>query len=216
MRAVRGIVLVAVSVSIPPSARCQEPTKPELLRAIEKHLKATAETAGPAIATIVVSRSEFYPKTPGATDTPGKLGGFDRLEFLKNDTSSERQKLAESLDLSDVRGIPDRGYAGGVVIDAEGYVLTQDHVIDGATRVYGFRPGGVGAYADIHAAESRSDLAVLKLISPPAKLKAIKFADVRTVAVNREKPTVSTGTLCVLMANPYSSTFGIDRPSGAF
>ena len=42
------------------------------------------------------------------------------------------------------------------------------------------------------------DLAVLKLINPPAQLRAIKFADVRLEHRNGQKPTVATGKLVVV------------------
>jgi serine protease Do len=78
-------------------------------------------------------------------------------------------------------------------------------------------PGSkVGSYADIHSADARSDLAVLKLLDPPPKMKAIKFGDVRTYSTRREDATIRTGTLVVLMVNAYSSTFGVDQPSATF
>ena len=54
-------------------------------------------------------------------------------------------------------------------------------------------PAG-GSYADIHAADARSDLAVLKLIDPPPKLQAIKFADVRTARPRGRSATVFTAS----------------------
>ncbi|MBA4188812.1 MAG: hypothetical protein C0467_12505 [Planctomycetaceae bacterium] len=215
MRVHCGLALLAVCAGLGTHARGDEPKYVDLLAAVQKQLKDTVATAGPSIATIVVSRSEHYPKA-GPADTPGKLGGFDPKEFMKTDPGIERARLARSLDLSDVNSIAEHGYAGGVVIDAEGYVLTPYHVIDGAKRVYVFLPGGVGSYADIHAADARADLAVLKLISPPAKIQAIKFADVRTLPIGEKKATVFTGKLCVLMTNPYSSTFGLGQPTAGF
>jgi serine protease Do len=215
MRFVRGVVLLAATVAAVPAARGQEPKRTDVFAALEERLRKTAELAGPSIATVVVSRSEHYPK-PAPTDPPGKLGGFDPKEFLKADPSVKRAELARFLDLSDVRAIADHGYAGGVVIDAAGYVLTPYHVIDGAAKVYVFLPGGKGSYADIRAADARADLAVLKLLNPPPQLQAVKIADVRTVPTRGRDATVFTGKLCVLMANPYSSTFGIGQPSAAF
>jgi serine protease Do len=214
MRTVSGL-LVFVSIAAGGVVRGDEPNHRELLAAVEKQLRDTATTVGPSIATIVVSRSELYPKAE-KSDTPGKLGGFDPREFLKNNPTPERAELARTLDLSDPRTLPDHGYAGGVVIDPAGYVLTPYHVIEGAAKVHVFFPGGAGSYADIHAADARADLAVLRLINPPPKLQAIKFADVRTFAVGNRKATVFTGKLCVLMANPYSTTFGLGKPSAGF
>ena len=136
---------------------CQRARRSRLARTARRDREATqndGRDGGPSIACVVVSRSEHYPKPSSSGDTPGKLGGFDRKEFLKNNASADRLALANSLDLSDSRLIPDHGYGGGVVIDTSGLVLTPYHLIDGATKVYVFLPGGVGSYADIHAADS--------------------------------------------------------------
>ena len=103
-----------------------------------------------------------------------------------------------------------------MVIDSAGLILTPYHAIDGATKIYVFLPGGMGSYADIHAADARCDLAVLKLINPPPKMKPIKFAEVRIARVGSERATVFAGKLVVLMANPYLSNFRLDSPSAAF
>ena len=94
-------------------------------------------------------------------------------------------------------------------------MLTPYHVVEGATKVYVYLPGRGGSYADIHAADSRHDLAVLKLINPPDKLTAIKFADVRLDNRNGQRPTVAPGKLVVLMANSYIPGFALDKPSAA-
>jgi len=67
------IALLTLAVVVP----AQEPTKQELLLAVEKQLKAANETAGPAVACVVVSRSDRYPKLPDSADKPGRLGGYD-------------------------------------------------------------------------------------------------------------------------------------------
>ncbi|HEY1190246.1 MAG TPA: PDZ domain-containing protein [Gemmata sp.] len=194
-----------------PAARGQEPTKNDLLRAVEKQLRAAHEAAGPCVACVVVSRSDQYPKPPGGV--PGALGAFDRKQFLKDNPRAKPAAVRE-LDLSDPRTIPDHGFACGVVIDDKGLLLTPYHVIEGATKIYVHLPGRPGSYADIHAADARNDLAVLKLITPPPGLRAITFGDVKLTA-GREKATVVPGTLVVLMANAFAANVPLDRPSAA-
>jgi len=194
-------------------ATADEPKHRDILEAFQKQLIATASKAGPSIACVVASRSEYYPKAAG--EHPGQLGSFDPKEFLKGSVTAERTKLAQSLDLSDPRTIHDHNYAGGVVIDSSGLVLTPYHAIDGATKIFVFLPRG-GSYADIHAADERCDLAVLKLIQPPANLTAIKFAEVRTRDQGLEQATVMQGKLVVLLANPFHSAFQLGNPSAAF
>jgi serine protease Do len=214
MRYMRGFLLLWLL--LPSTARADDPKPRELLEAFQKQLATASAAAGPSIACIVVSRSEHYPKDPKAAKTPGKLGAFDVAEFVKTNPTPERLLLAKSLDLSDSRTIPDHGFSGGAIVDSAGLILTPYHAISGATRIYVFLPGGVGSYADIHAADARCDLAVLKLINPPAKLVPIQFADVRLRDVDGKKATVYRGKLAILLANPYSPNFRLDSPSAAF
>ena len=209
-----GVTLFA-ALTLVAALPAREPTKPQLLVEIEKQLRAASETAGPCVGCVVVSKSDRYPKAPGTADQPGKLGGYDLKEFLKLNTAPGDARVGISLDLSDPKNIPDHGYACGVVIDPSGLVLTPYHVVEGATKVYVHLPGRAGSYADIHAADARHDLAVLKLINPPAQLTAIKIADARVDAPTGQRPTVATGNLVVLMANVYVTGFVIDKPSAA-
>src|SRR5262245_47713596 len=179
------LVLLPLAATVP----AQEPTKNDLLLAIEKQLKTANDTTGPAVACVVVSRSDQYGQSPSA-DQPGKLGAFDPKEFVKANPTESAAKLAPSLDLSDPKNIPDYGYSCGVVIDPNGLILTPYHVVEGATKIYVYLKGGSGSYADIHAADARSDLAVLKLITPPPLLQAIKFGEVRIAEKPKEQGTV--------------------------
>lgn len=195
----------------PITLTAQEPTKADLLRAVEKQLQAAHETAGPSVACVVVSRSDRYPPRP-STDAPGTLGGFDAKQYLKD--HPQAPGAARALDLSDVQNIPDHGFACGVVIDEKGLILTPYHVIDGATKVYVYLSGRAGSYADVLAADARTDLAVLKLLDPPTGLKALKFGDVRTIT-DRGRTTVARGKLVVLMANAFVPNLPLDKPSAA-
>ena len=186
-----------------------EPTK-ELAK-LEKQLKAAHANVGPAIACVVVSRSDKYPK-PAKRLEPGRLGGFDRDAFLKAEPGKAR--LADRLDLSNPETIPDHGFAGGIVIDSAGLVLTNYHTIDGATKIYVHIPGGTGSYADLHAADARSDLAVLKLLTPPADMKPVRFGKVRLPDfADDAKANVFPGKLALAMAFPYRSGAVMDRPT---
>jgi serine protease Do len=207
-----GATLLALS-ALAAASPAADTARPDLLPAVEKQLKAAAEKAGPCVACVVVSRSDRYPKAANEVGAPGKLGAFDKLAFLKAHPNQTR--LAVSLDLSDPLNVADHGYACGVVIDAAGLVLTPYHVVEGATKVYVHLPGRVGSYADIRAADPRSDLAVLKLINPPLKLTAITFGEVRLQAQAGKRANVGQGTLAVLVANGYVPGFPIDKPSAA-
>lgn len=206
---ISSFAILALTAVVPAA----DPSEPDLLAAIEKRLKAVNDKTGPCVACIVVSRSDRYPKPSDDDDPPGKLGGYNRTEFLK--THPKEGRLALSLDLSDPLNIADHGYACGVVIDSAGLILTPYHVVEGATKIYVHLPGHTGSYADIYAADSRHDLAVLKLISPPAGLTAIKFGDARTHEQNRKPATITKGKLTVLLANNFVPNSPLDKASAA-
>jgi serine protease Do len=100
-----------------------------------------------------------------------------------------------------------------VVIDPAGLVLVNYHTIEGATKVYVHLPGGKGSYADIHAADARSDLAVLKLLSPPDGLVAARLGEVRAYPGDAGPANVFPGKLAALLVNPFVTGFAMDRPS---
>jgi serine protease Do len=203
-------ILIAAAFAVPIAAgRPDEPSKEDLLR-FEKQLKAAYAGTGSSIVCIVVSRSDKYP-VPLAAE-PGRLGGFDHDAFLRAEPT--QRKLAEQLDLSKPETIPDHGFAGGIVIDPSGLVLTNYRAIEGATKIFVHVPGGTGSYADIRAADERSDLAVLKLATPPAGLNAARFGRARLPDTpNDPRATVAPGTLALLAAYPYASGAVMDRPN---
>jgi serine protease Do len=205
-----GTTLLILSVFTANSS-AGEPTRNDLVKGIEKKIQSARDTAGPALACIVVSRSDRYHYQKAASpDQPGKLGGYSSAEFLKAHPLEDR--LAVALDLSRPENIPDNGYACGVVIDPAGLILTPYHVVDGATKIFVYLPGRGGSYADIHAADARYDLAVLKLITPPSNLTAIKFADFHLTPVEGAPASLSAGKLVLLAVNAYTPGGTLDKP----
>jgi serine protease Do len=208
MRVVTGLFVLLV----PAAALPAEPTSRELLAAFELQQKAVHEAAGPAVACVVVSRSDQYPPPPAPPDYPGRLGGFDPDAFRRADPG--RAAVARRLDLADGLSALSNESAGGVVIDPAGLVLTHFHAIDGATKVYVHLPGGKGSYADVYAADARSDLAVLKLLAPPPGLKAVKLGEVRLETFAGGPPTVFPGKVVVVLAHQPLGRFAPDHAGG--
>jgi len=86
----------------------------------------------------------------------------------------------------------------GFVVDKEGFVLTNAHVIDGASRVTVQFEDEKSADAKIIGKDSSTDLALLKVDSDGLKLKPLALGDSKSVQVG--DPTIAIG-------NP----FGLDR-----
>lgn len=98
-------------------------------------------------------------------------------------------------------------YGSGVVIDDKGLVLTNEHVIRGATGLYVRLPGEKGCYASVLAADQRSDLAVLKLDAPLPALKAIPIG---------QGEKLRKGQFVLSLANPFAAGFRDGSPSASW
>jgi S1-C subfamily serine protease len=175
--------------------------------ALQRAVQGAIQKAEPAIVCILVSRSEDYRQlgqTPPDNDA-GKLGGFVPPNTIRSPEDEESKRL-RALDLENPLVVPE-SFGSGIVIDDSGLILTCEHVIRGATKVFVRLPGRQGSYADIHAADPRSDLAVLRLLKPPPGLKALKLGD---------GGTLKKGQWIVTLANPYAAGFRDGSPSASW
>ncbi len=173
--------------------------------ALQRTMHKIIDGAEPSVAMVLVSRSDKYKELgegPSAA-VPGKLGTF----FPPRLRNFPQQDLIRRLDLANPDTIPE-AYGSGVVIDERGLILTNFHVIDRATKVFVRLPGqNRGSYADILAADGRSDLAILKMLTPPADLKALKPGD---------GGKVRKGDWAIVLANPFATGFRDGSPSASW
>ncbi len=77
---------------------------------------------------------------------------------------------------------PTRGVGSGFIIDPKGYVVTNQHVIDGATRITVGLLSGERFRASIVGIDSETDLAVLK-IDASHELPVMKLGDSNAIQV---------------------------------
>lgn len=79
------------------------------------------------------------------------------------------------------------GSGSGAIIDARGYVLTNTHVIEGASKIYLSLHDGSQYKATVVGVDRENDLAVLKFVSPPgARLTVIRFGSSRNLDVGQK------------------------------
>jgi S1-C subfamily serine protease len=202
--------------------------------ALQEAFQQAIQEAQPSVACVLVSRSDGYQHWFGQTvlaDNPGKLGGFDpsrvvihnendpqfreahrHLEKKSRDLFGHlnypyiKREQVRAFDLSDPANVPQL-YGSGVVIGERGLILTNYHVVRDATKVYVRLPGGKGSYADIHAADPRSDLAVLKLLDADLNPRPIRRGD---------GGKLRKGQLVLSLANPYAAGYKDGSPSASW
>ncbi len=187
---------------------------PQLLKALalQTVMRRTIAQVEPAVACILVSRSDAYQSLPRAIakPLPGQLGSFDPDAVRRgvNLTDEQRTQLLRKLDLSHPSHVP-QAFGSGVVVDPKGLVLTNYHVVQDATKIFVRLPGGRSAYADVHAADPRSDLAVLRL------LNVEEFVPFKTVTLG-DADKAERGDFVLSIANPFAAGFRDGQPSASW
>lgn len=203
---------------LPLAAAAAEPS----LKAFEEGVQKVVDAASPAVVAVVVSHSKEHSAPPKGK--PWQLGPVDPNDIRLPEERRPRflpkqgNPPPHPLDLSAADNVADHTFGSGVVLDAAaGLVLVPYHLIDGARKVYVRGPGGKGSYADIHAADSKSDLAVLKLLGGVPGLKAVKLAEVRLIeSTDGEKPTLKKGAFIVALGHPTATAAGDGSASASW
>jgi serine protease Do len=89
---------------------------------------------------------------------------------------------------------PQRALGSGFVWDTTGHIITNNHVIDGATSITVTFSDGTTAAAKVVGADPASDLAVIQVDVPASQLHAVQLADSTQIKV---------GQFAVAIGNPF-------------
>ncbi len=94
--------------------------------------------------------------------------------------------------------IPKEGTGSGFILDKEGHIVTNYHVIEGAESVEVTLADGTIAQAEVVGTDPYNDLAVIKIDVPPEKLHPVELGSSADLKV---------GQRAIAIGNP----FGLDR-----
>ena len=130
--------------------------------------RTAAQQAAPAVVSIVASK--LNPRRPQAEDP--------WFRFFFGDRNPQDQ--------------PQRGLGSGVIVSPEGYLITNNHVIDGADDIEVLLADGRQAQAKLVGTDPESDVAVLKIALD--KLPAIRFGNLEDLQV---------GDAVLAIGNPF-------------
>ncbi|MBS0209034.1 MAG: trypsin-like peptidase domain-containing protein [Planctomycetes bacterium] len=73
--------------------------------------------------------------------------------------------------------IPSEGAGSGSVLDKQGHILTNHHVIDGAREIQVALFDGKSYLAELVGGDPATDIAVIRIKAPPASLFPVEFGD---------------------------------------
>ncbi len=150
-----------------------------LIVALEETLHDIYSRVNPSVVNIRVVQKHAdsitaFPDIPGMPDIPGfpfsEPNGEEGEEFYT------------------------RGLGSGFVWNTEGYIVTNNHVIDGAHRITVTFYDGTTVEGEVVGADPDSDLAVVKVAMPAEELHPIEVVDASDVRV---------GQLAVAIGNPF-------------
>ena len=174
---------------------------------VENSFVKVASTVGPAVVSISTEHTEKVKR------------GIRRYYFGPEGPSSGQDEFFDQFFRDffgqNLPGLPHEykqmGLGSGVIIDDEGYILTNEHVIQNADKIAITLPDGREFKGEVKGTDPRSDLAIVKIKAhnlPVAELGdsdkvrigqwAIAIGNPFGFAVNNPKPTVTVGVISAL------------------
>lgn len=211
-----GICCVCVMTGVVPAFAAQEavPTAPAAQAAtdggFEGAIERVALNAGKGVVSISAEQNakmggrRYYFRSPDGGGSPFGGKGSDNDEFFR--------RFFDDF----FGGMPEREYkrvglGSGFIIDPQGFILTNQHVIDEADRITVTLPDGREFKAEVKGQDPRSDLAVIKIDA--TDLPAVKIGDSSDLhigqwvvaignpfgfAMQNPEPTVTAGVISAL------------------
>ena len=87
-----------------------------------------------------------------------------------------------------------RSLGSGFIIDAKGYVVTNNHVVEGADKIKIILVGGKEYQATVKGRDPKTDLALIQIVKPPADLPFLKLGD---------SDAIQVGDWVLAVGNPF-------------
>ena len=150
------------------------PAAPVLAEAASQPARATsysqaARRAAPAVVSIVASK-------------PARSRGVEADPWLRHFFGDARALRQQTI-----------GLGSGVIVTADGYLLTNNHVVEGANEIEVQLADGRQARAQLVGTDPETDLALLKIALQP--LPVVALGDVRALQV---------GDVVLAIGNPFN------------
>lgn len=102
--------------------------------------------------------------------------------------------LYENVSPGTVAVITDQGQGSGFVYDADGHVVTNYHVIEGATSVEIRFSSGFMSYGTVIGTDTDSDLAIVKVDAPAEEIHPLPLGD---------SDSLKVGQTVIAIGNPF-------------
>ncbi len=201
VRALPAACLAGLIALSSPTAMAKDSAPLELARQLNRAFIEVAESVTPAVVVIRVAHKEDY------VDPDEEGGGFQEMvppqlrkwfeEQFKEQFKDRREAPRKDGRKSRHPDVFD-GQGSGVVIREDGYILTNRHVVDGASKIKVKFKDGTEYDGEIKGVDSYSDIAVIKIEGK--NLPTAKLADSNKTKV---------GEFAIAIGAPFSLDYSI-------
>ena len=125
------------------------------------------------------SMNSLSSNTGGSGSATAKSGEAPDWKTVASDVSASVVSITTQLSNGTGKG-------SGAIIDKDGHIVTNNHVVSGAQQIQVTLSNGNLYSAQLVGTDTTTDLAVIKLDNAPSDLTAVTFADSDTLAVGED------------------------------
>ena len=176
----------------------------------------------PGTAPSVPAAPNLPPPTPVVNDAPVPVS-IDTAEQQEVLVSLYERVMPGIVSLQVVAGDQDGSLGSGFVYDDQGHILTNFHVVEGATQVEVDFTTGYKIYGTVIGTDLDSDLAIFKVNAPASELLPVPLGDSNSLNVGQTvvaigNPFGLSGTMTTGVISALGRTLNSQRgaPSGGF
>ncbi len=191
MRRIYWVVAVAL-LAAAPAASLAQPPAPDAAEQLQQRFVEVSKRVGPAVVSI---------STEAVERVQVRRAPFGGVPFSEFDDELFDRFFRDFFGDSPEE-FKQRGLGTGVIIDPEGYILTNEHVVHGAEKLTVTLPDGREFKGQIQGSDPRSDLAVIRIDAKD--LPAAELGD---------SGQIKTGQWVVAVGNPFGWAVGGTEPS---
>ena len=175
------------------SAQATEDNRGEFVRVAQSSALDTDFTvaAEQTVNAVVCIKSYVTPRQSSGYNSPFG-GGFDPFEFFFGPQQRQPQQQQRRQQNQSESELVQSGLGSGVIISEDGYIVTNNHVIDSAEKIEVLLNDNNTYEADVVGTDEATDLALIKIDAKD--LHAITFGD---------SDAVKVGEWVLAVGNPF-------------
>jgi serine protease Do len=175
---IAGLVIAALSAPLSVSAYGAD------LRGVESDFEKVIENVGPTVVTVAMERTGKI-----IQQVPIVQGPFN--QYIRN-------YFGQNIE----REFKQQGLGSGVIYDKRGFILTNQHVIEGANKITVILPDSRAFPAQVLGEDRRRDLAVLKIEAPDLPVAELGDSD-----------KIKQGQWAIAIGNPFGYIVRSPQPT---